>query len=462
MGARLPLAIAVGLVTFSLSARTAPAPPVPALFSSYEVISLQLKAPFNDLFEHARTNEEYVVSGTLSYQDGGRDVAVEGVKVTVRGNTSRREAECAFPKLKVQLPAGARGSALSSGTTSLRIGTHCGESADDNLTPKYGRLPNQQSPLREAFVYRLLDSVGVPTLKARPARVTYVYADARPAQSPAQEQAIVRNAMLLENTDEAVKRFGGVREIEETAFTDAHAQFTAADTARVALAEAMIGNFDWCLKMTPNDAYRCNARHPLWNVIAAAGADGRARPLIYDFDVSGMVAGRHAWFKDNFNENFVPSRSQTEVEVLAQVQRTRTLFSRTDLDAARADFVKRKPDAYQALASATIDPPGKAKAQEYLDAFYAAIGSDQAFYRPAVTKAGAKLYANDERAVVCASRGTIPIGTPVGEPLQAKGTLIQVLILDALWHWAPPAKCAAVREGPVWIEADAVGRDFPK
>jgi hypothetical protein len=259
-----------------------------------------------------------------------------------------------------------------------------------------------------------------------------------------------------------VKRFGGVREIEEKAFTNARAQFSAADTARVALGEAMIGNFDWCLKMTPDDDYRCDARHPLWNVIAAAGADGKARPVIYDFDVSGMVAGRHPWFKDTLNENFVTSHSATEVEVLAQVQRTRTLFSRADLEAARADFVKRKPDAYQALASATIDPAGKRRAQEYLDAFYAAIGSDRAFYRPVVTKAGARLYSNEQRAVVCSSRGAIPIGTPVSEPLQTKGTLIQVQILDALWHWAPPAKCAAVREGPVWIEADVLGTEFPK
>jgi hypothetical protein len=184
--------------------------------------------------------------------------------------------------------------------------------------------------------------------------------------------------------------------------------------------------------------------------------------VIYDFDVSGMVAGRHAWFKDTLNERFVTSHSPTEVEVLAQVQRTRTLFSRADLDAARADFVKRKADAYAALASATIDPPGKRRAQEYLDAFYAAIGSDRAFYRPVVTKPGAKLYSNEQRAAVCSSLGAIPIGTPVSEPLQTKDTLIQVHILDALWHWAPPAKCAAVREGPVWIEADAVGRDFPK
>jgi len=461
MAAALPLIIVAALTTLSLFAANAPAGRSASLFSSYEVLSLKLEAPFNELFDQARTNEAYAVTGTLSYTDGGREVAVDGVKVSVRGNTSRREAECAFPKLKVQLPAAPSSGELS-GITSLKIGTHCGESNGDRLTAKYGRLSNQQSPLREAFVYRLLESVGVPTLKARPARITYAYADGRPDQSPPQAQPIVRNAMLLEDTDEAVKRFGGVRDIEEKAFTNAKAQFSARDTARIALAEAMIGNFDWCLKMTPADAYRCNARHPLWNIVAAVSADGRARPLMHDFDVSGMVVGRHPWFKDVFNAAFVPSRSPIEIEVLAQVQRTRALFSRADLDAARADFVKRKPDAYRALGSATIDAAGKRRVQEYLDAFYLAIGSDEAFYRPVVTTPGAQLYSNENRALVCADRGAVPVGTPVSAPLQTQGTLMQVHVLDALWHWADPPKCPAVREGPVWIDAEAVSSDFPK
>jgi hypothetical protein len=175
-----------------------------------------------------------------------------------------------------------------------------------------------------------------------------------------------------------------------------------------------------------------------------------------------MVAGSHPWFKTVFNGAFVPSRSQTEVEVLAQVQRTRALFRRSELDAARADFVKRKSDAYRALAGATIDAAGKRRAQEYLDAFYMAIASDDAFYRPVVTTEGARLYANKDRAVVCASRDVIPVGTPVSVPLQTEGTVIQVHVLDAFWHLAEPARCPAVREGPVWIDADAVSREFPK
>jgi hypothetical protein len=287
MRAAFPLVIVAALTSLVPHASTAAAETSSSLFSSYEVIALGLEAPFNDLFDHARTAAAYAVTGTLTYRDGGRDVVVEGVKVGVRGNTSRREAECAFPKLKVQLPAGAPSSGVLSGVTSLRIGTHCGESEGDRLTAKYGRLSNQQSPLREAFAYRLLEAVGVPTLKARPARVSYVYADARADQSPPQDQAIVRHAMLLEDSDEAVRRLGGVHDIDEKAFTNAQARFRPADTARIALAEAMIGNFDWCLKMTAADAYRCNARHPLWNIIAAVSADGQARPLMHDFDIAG-------------------------------------------------------------------------------------------------------------------------------------------------------------------------------
>jgi hypothetical protein len=432
------------------------------LFSSYDAVTLQLKAPFNELFDRARDDEAFSVTGTLSYTDGAQPVAIDGVRISLRGNTSKREGECAFPKLKVQFPHGGQPPTLFAGMDAIKIGTHCGEASDEGVTVKFGRLPNEQSPRREAFVYRLLETLGVPALRARPARITYVYTDPRPGQSPAQEQPIVKHAMLLENTDAAIARLGGHREIDEKAFTNARAQFAPADTARLAFAEALIGNFDWCLKMTPDDAYRCDARHPLWNVAAAATADGRARPLMQDFDVSGMVTGRHPWFKDVFNEAFVPSNTQADVEVLAQVQRARSLFTRDELNAARAEFVKRKADGYQTLDAAELDQAGKQNARRYLDSFYHAIESDDAFYRPVVATAGAKMYAHPNGAVVCTSRSTIPVGTPVSEPLQTNGAFVQVMVLDALWNWAPPVKCPAVRQGPVWIEAAAISKAFPK
>jgi len=460
MSARLLIAMVLALSALATSPTPAGAQSSSPLFSTYDVLPLKLEAPFNDLFARARTNDEYGVTGKLSYTHDGREVVVEGVKLTLRGNTSRREAECAFPKLKVQLPANAAAGPLGAGGTSLKLGTHCGEAADDKLTVKYGRLPNERSPLREAFVYRLLESIGVPTLKARPARVSYVYTDARTGQTPAQDQPIVRHAFVLEDTDDAVKRFGGVREVGEKEFSDAQSAFQAADTARLAFAEAMIGNYDWCLRMKPGDTFRCNAEHPLWNVVSAVAADGKATPIIYDFDVSGIVAGKHPWLETHFNENFVSSRSPIEVAVLAQVQRTRALFPKAQLDATRAEFVKRKANAYETLHDGALDPAGKRQAQSYLDAFFAAIESDGAFYRPVVATGGGTLYANENRAVACT--GPIPAGTPVSDPMQTKGDLVQVVILDALWKWTPPAKCAVVKDQPVWIEAASISRDFPR
>src|SRR5262245_43117767 len=214
--------------------------------------------------------------------------------------------------------------------------------------------------------------------------------------------------------------------------------------------------------MTADDTYRCNARHPLWNIAAAAMDGGHARPLMYDFDVSGMVTGRHPWFNDVLTADFVPSRSQAEVEVLTQVQRTRSLFPRADLDAARAEFVAKKSAAYQTLERATLDAAGRQNAKRYLDAFFAAIASDSAFYRPVVVARGTKLYADASRTPLCAAAGDVPIGTPVSEPMKKDGDLAQVMMLDALWHWQPAARCPAVRQAPVWIESSSIGSEYPK
>ena len=457
------LVIAAVILWTTCGAGAAPPSPASKLYSSYDVLALRLTAPLDELFERAVRDAGYAVPGTLGYTVGGSEKTIEKVEVSLRGHTSRTAAECTFPKLKVRFTAESQvdGSPFA-GMSSLKIGTHCGEAADGTVTAKYGRLQNEHSPHREAFVYRLLETVGVPTLKARPARITYVYSTAPPGGTSNPREPIVRNALLIEDSDDAVTRLGGVREIPETAFTNAHDQFTVADTAAVAFAEAMIGNFDWCLKMTPRDAYRCNARHPLWNIIAAAGSTGPARPAPYDFDVAGMVTGKHRWFPDVFNEAFVASRSHPAVEVLGQVQRTRTLFARGDLDAARARFLGKKKDAYGVLAAATIDADGKRIAQQYLDSFFDAIGSDESFYRPVVVTSDTLPYADASRATpVCPARGAIPAGTPVSNPVQTDGQMTQVTLLDVMWHWAPPVKCPAVHQSAVWINSSAVSRNYP-
>jgi len=77
--------------------------------------------------------------------------------------------------------------------------------------------------------------------------------------------------------------------------------------------------------------------------------------------------------------------------------------------------------AYRVLEAAPVDTTGRQHIKSYLDAFYAAIGSDDAFYRPVVTAKGATAFADAVgTAPVCVNSSVIPVGTPVSEPIVHK------------------------------------------
>ena len=334
----------------------------------------------------------------------------------------------------------------------VKIGTHCGDQPDGELTERFGRWANEKAPLREAFVYRLLEVLRVRSFKARPARITYVFDDRR----------IARNAMFLEDDREAMKRLGASRERESEHFRSADRDFTVDDTAKLAFAEALVGNFDWCLKFAANDTFRCDARHPLWNIIAFEPDDGLAFPLLYDFDIAGMVVGRHRWFSNVFYEGFLGSKSETAIEVLGQVQHTRSLFSRAVLDATRRGFVERKDDAFRALGDADLDADGRAVIKAYMDGFFDAIEGDDRFYAPVVVRDDERIYLDSSKTrPACPQDSVAPRGTLVGRQLETDGTMVKLPILDVQWRWAPPKRCEAVHKGPVWIDRSAIGSDYP-
>ena len=103
-------------------------------------------------------------------------------------------------------------------------------------------------------------------------------------------------------------------------------------------------------------------------------------------------------------------------------------------DRARAAFVARKSEAVRVLDAAALDPEGRRIAREYIEAFFKAIESDSAFYRPVVVSAGTQAYAGVDRQPVCSAGATVPVGTPVSDPIRTEGSLVQVMLLDALWH----------------------------
>jgi hypothetical protein len=353
----LALASSTGLAHFNPPSYLAPAK---------SLIAMRLTAPFNEIFVHAYDEGGPTFRGTLTVESRESGPVEQDVELSVRGNSSKAPNECTFPKLKIR-----------AGERTFKLGTHCGEREDGDLTPVLGRWGNEKSPPREALVYSLVAAAGVRTLRARVARVTYVYTDPKPGKIPDQRQPVVRNAMLLEDDEDAISRLGGDRPIGR--FTDAERQFAREDALDVVLAEAMIGNLDWCLSFTATDSKRCDAHVPIYNLLAIESRNG-GFPVLYDFDLSGMVAGRREWFAGAVTAAFDPPRAAIEQEILGQVQRLRSFYSRAEIDSSRRRFISRKPAIRAALEAATVDPVGRALATTYLDVFFSIIGSDEQFY----------------------------------------------------------------------------------
>lgn len=471
MGVRLAMLSFAAAASCGLATQRAPHPSW--LFDGTSSVELTLTAPLTDLFAHD-ADEHETVRGSLSYRDpsSGTSVVLPDIRVSVRGHTSRRESECSFPKLRIKLPTSASAPMPFTGMAGFKIGTHCGEAPPDTLTPNFGRLANETSPPREALTYRILDTAGVPTLRTRPARIRYVdqgrgTGDRGPGIGDGgrgtrdRGSGLVRNALLLEDEDAARERMHAVSDVPMETFGNVQTRGATADAVRIAFGEAMIGNFDWCLRFFPGDRYRCDNLKPLWNVLAFQGANGRTALVAADFDLAGIVVGRHQWFSKVYNAGFLPSRSAIAIEVMSQVQRTRSLFDRAVLDAERRRLLARKRDVFAAIDAAPVDARGRDLARAYVTAFFDDISSDAEFYRPVVTKLNVQVYADTDRVhEACGPRDAIPVGTPVNE-VQHTTSMTHVLVLDALWRWSPPHQCKAVQTGPVWIESDAVSRDYP-
>lgn len=446
-------------VSLSLAIARSAAGATPAFFDQPEAVELTLTAPFEDLFARASHDAEASVAAmlTLGRPDGPGSMTLSGLRLSERGHTSRQPSECAFPKLRLDLTGADRVNTPLAGIDVLKIGTHCGDAPDGTLTPKYGRLANDRAPRREAMVYRMLAAAGIPTLRARTARITYVF-EGSTTRAP-----LTRYALLLEDDDAAMTRVGGSGSFDEDTFDAASRQFAPSDTARLAFAEAMIGNFDWCVRMFPGDIYRCDDRHPLWNVLAFTRPGGRTVPMPYDFDLSGPVVGRHVWYPQVFDDAFTVPPSAVMVEVLAQVQRTRSLFERTLLDDTRRYFLGVRDSLIAAIDNADADDSGKRFAHAYLTAFYAAIERDEDFYRPVVVEGGHRASLDAEGTQpACGTESVVPGGTPVSPPLEVRAGRMRVRVLDALWAWTGDNRCDAIHRQPVWLDASAIGTEYPR
>jgi hypothetical protein len=46
--------------------------------------------------------------------------------------------------------------------------------------------------------------------------------------------------------------------------------------------------------------------------------------------------------------------------------------------------------------------------------------------------------------------------------VETRESMQAVVMLDALWEWAPPKVCEAVHSTSVWVEASSISSDYPR
>lgn len=254
------LALLAGAPTAALAQETGGK--VTPLFAEDSVLEFTLEGPIKQIVRSAeRSTDPHPATLKLA----GESLAVE---LAARGVSRRKRENCRFPPLRLGLTDKPGATSLFHKQGRLKLVTHCRDQASYD-----------QTVLREYAAYRLYNVITPESLKVRLARISYVD-EGLPVAT--------RLAFLIEDADDAARRIG-LAEVDSGNF--APSRLNAADAARYAVFQYLIGNTDWDMTIGPDPTDCCHNSKVLG---AAKDARSDLTPLPYDFDNSGLVDAAYA------------------------------------------------------------------------------------------------------------------------------------------------------------------------
>jgi hypothetical protein len=357
------------------------------LFQSHDTMKITLEGEFKTLFakyksltiaegEQSSKAPEAWVNGAIKYfETSGKEVRLP-LKIRVRGNSSKND--CDFPKLDVEINSGVDLSNTAfANARNFKIGTHCADV--EGNTGFLRRLRNQAGPHREAFVYRLIEILNVPSLKARQARVNYVFTDD-------QNKQVLRNALFLESAGAAKRRYSAEEVAVEgspaaqiaikqaslsgknlpTFFQDGTKNTDIRATLAAVMTNWIISNHDWDLRFDGKDRFGQRT----WNVKAYSLKDGRQFVMPYDYDLAKFVTEPQVPFqlnhgmgsKSHIDPKYAPEVEEIRKDFLAKANEIMKAFE--DVDFSYADI---------STGEEKIDEAGKQAMKTYLESMFKAL-----------------------------------------------------------------------------------------
>jgi hypothetical protein len=323
------------LAAFILGAPAVAAAPAKPLFASHAPLAISIEAPLERLFRD-RSSEE-AVPGTLTDPAGNR----LPISVELRGITRRTEEICAFPPLQVRFAAPPPATSPFAGERKLKLVTHCQNSGS------FDRVV-----LLEYAAYRMFQSLTPRSFGARLATIRYLGSNGRPIAT--------RPGFFIEDLKDVAAR-NGIAELRAgnripTIDLDPVA------SARYALFQHMIANHDWSMRAGPVGDNCChNAK-----LIGAPGA-GKAVPIPYDFDYSGLVNAPYATPPDQLKIRSVRDRQY----------RGYCTHNANVIQEAR--LFRSKQAEFEAVLRSIpgLEPRSLESASKFLGQFFAEIATDQ-------------------------------------------------------------------------------------
>ena len=319
----------MAVTAYAAEGQTAP------LFTSHDVVSVTITAPFKQLMRERSPEEE--AQGTLAYQDPGAGEVTLDIGTRTRGHFRRRSDVCRFVPLRLNFRK-TKGT-LFAKSDKIKLVTHC-----RSRTSRY-----TQAVLREYIAYRILNLLTDRSFRVRLLRVKYVEStDGRFVDD--------NYAFLIEHHEQLGKRIGLERNpVERTSIPD----LDSAYTNLVSVFQFLVGNTDFS-PIEAREGEPCCHNHVLMG-----DKPGAILSVPYDFDMTGFVSAPYArpnkrFGLRNVRERLYRGRCVHNAHLEASLQR-----------------VREQRDAMYALVETTpgLSASSTRLTKSYLDSFFKLIDS---------------------------------------------------------------------------------------
>ncbi|KPA15138.1 hypothetical protein MHK_004655 [Candidatus Magnetomorum sp. HK-1] len=335
----------------------------PNFFDSNDVLSFTITSEFDPAFKDAHAGEpdgifppqrlKYYFPGEFQL-DGYNSVFVD---IKVRGNSSLQE--CSFPKLKIKATKEERSGTIFEDVRKIKIGTHC---SDEDTPGHIGRLRSEIATHREAFVYQILKTLGIESMRARAATITY--------NDSSLSSTIVRDSFIFEHIDVLADRLNGKAIDDPSDIETVYPQNAIMNpqiVSNIQFFQALIGNWDFNLPIVLSE----EKGSKVWNMEMIVLSNNILLPIPTDFDLASIVTGKIDTRSPP--ADLMPEQNDITRQAAYYINKINKTFSNELISVSKEIFESKKIELEKVLADAPLDDSGRSIASEHISGFYLAL-----------------------------------------------------------------------------------------